>query len=330
MSKRSLSVALCTYNGAHHLREQLESIALQTRVPDEVVACDDGSRDATLEILRDFAEKAPFEVRVYSNSDNLGVARNFEKALGLCRGDSIALSDQDDVWLPRKLERLETALAEKPGTGFAFCDAEVVDEGLRPLGYSLWESVGFDGGLDAVEVFSLLLRRNFVTGACMVLRRDLLPAVLPVDGAWIHDYWAATVLGALDYGAAVVEDRLVYYRQHTDQQIGSQKGNRIERIRRGVARWGWVVERDRQRMLTLERRLRDLQAAGDKIRRVSEKRRYLEKRARIQERLRPGRLAPVAGLIFDGSYRRFAGHRSDPLKDLLARRPGRQKPGTAG
>ncbi len=323
MSKRSLSVALCTYNGARHLQEQLESITLQTRLPDELVACDDGSSDTTLEILHGFAGDAPFEVRVYSNPRNLGVAKNFEKALGLCRGDSVALSDQDDVWLPRKLELLEAALGEDPDAGFAFCDAEVVDGDLRPLGYSLWESVGFGGRLGDEDAFSLLLRRNFVTGACMMLRGDLLPFVLPIDGAWIHDYWAAIVLGALDYRVAVVEDTLVSYRQHTAQQIGTRKGDRVKRIRRGIHRWGWVVERDKQRTLALEKRLLALKVAEERLCLVSEKRRYLEKRAGIHSRSRPGRLAPVAGLLLDGAYGRYAGHWSDPLKDLIAARPDR-------
>ena len=316
-------MALCTYNGARHLREQLESIALQTRLPDELVACDDGSGDATLDVLRDFAKEAPFEVRIHLNLHNLGVAKNFEKALGLCRGDFIALSDQDDIWLPRKLKLLEAAFEKNPGAGFAFCDAEVVDTELRPLGYSLWESVGFGGRLGVEDTFSLLLRRNFVTGACMMLRRDLLPTVLPIDGAWIHDYWAAIVLSALDYEAVLVEDKLVRYRQHTTQQIGTRKGDWVDRVRRGITRWGWVVERDRRRMLTLERRLSDLRVAKAKTRRVSETRRYLEKRARIHARSRPGRLAPVAGLLLDRSYGRYAAHPSDPLKDLIATRSER-------
>src|SRR5215208_90703 len=106
-------VAMCTYNGAQFVAEQLDSIAAQTRRPDELVVCDDGSDDATPEIIREFAHRASFPLRFYVNETNLGSTRNFERAISLCEGDFIALADQDDVWLPEKLERLERALADE-------------------------------------------------------------------------------------------------------------------------------------------------------------------------------------------------------------------------
>src|SRR5512140_3115663 len=78
-----ISVALCSYNGERYLGEQLRSIGCQTRVPDELVVVDDGSSDATEVIVRDFAREAPFPVRWHRNAQNLGVARNFERAIGL-------------------------------------------------------------------------------------------------------------------------------------------------------------------------------------------------------------------------------------------------------
>jgi len=110
MSKQFLSVAMCTYNGEQYLQEQLDSIIAQTRLPNEVVVCDDGSTDATLQILDEFQETAPFPVRIYRNGTRLGPTKNFEKAIKLCSGNVIALSDQDDVWMPHKLERLEEVL----------------------------------------------------------------------------------------------------------------------------------------------------------------------------------------------------------------------------
>src|ERR1043166_3411462 len=102
-----LSIALCTYNGAAFLREQLESIAAQTRTPDELVISDDQSTDGTLRLIEEFAETAGFPVRVSVNESNLGTAKNFEKAISLCRGDVIMLSDQDDVWHSDRLESVE-------------------------------------------------------------------------------------------------------------------------------------------------------------------------------------------------------------------------------
>ena len=104
---KTISVAMCTYNGEKYLREQLESIALQTRLPAELVICDDRSTDSTSEIIRNFADSAPFPVRFNLNPVNLGgatkgITKNFEQASRLCTGDLIAFCDQDDVWLPKK------------------------------------------------------------------------------------------------------------------------------------------------------------------------------------------------------------------------------------
>ncbi len=92
------------------LEPQLASLLAQTRLPDELVACDDGSTDGTVSILEAFARRAPFPVRIERNDVRLRSTRNFEKAIGLCTGDLIATSDQDDVWLPEKLALCEAAI----------------------------------------------------------------------------------------------------------------------------------------------------------------------------------------------------------------------------
>ena len=85
-----ISVAMCTYNGAEFLPAQLESIFAQTRTADEIVVCDDGSTDETRSLI-------PQNVILHENEKKLGTAKNFERAIGLCTGDVIVLSDQDDV-----------------------------------------------------------------------------------------------------------------------------------------------------------------------------------------------------------------------------------------
>src|SRR3712207_5958138 len=136
------SVAMCTYNGARFLGAQLASVAAQTRTPDELVVCDDRSTDETARVVRDFAKSAPFPVRLHVNEENLGSTRNFERAVSMCEGDLIALCDQDDVWLPQKLARLEEEFARDASALAVFSDAGVVDEEARPAGQGLWESVG--------------------------------------------------------------------------------------------------------------------------------------------------------------------------------------------
>jgi glycosyltransferase involved in cell wall biosynthesis len=127
---------MCTYNGAEFLPAQLESIFRQTRPADEIVVCDDGSTDETRSLI-------PESVVFHENEKNLGTVKNFEKAIGLCTGDVVVLSDQDDVWRQDKLQLIEEAFSRNPNVGLVFSDADVVDEQLNPLGRRMWDEVGF-------------------------------------------------------------------------------------------------------------------------------------------------------------------------------------------
>src|ERR1700733_215732 len=135
-----ISVAMGTYNGGARLSRQLSSLAGQTRLPDELVVFDDASSDATPRILHDFGEAAPFPVRIHVQNENVGSTENFEAAIRLAEGDIIATCDQDDVWYPEKLRAIEEAFESIHGADMVFSDGDVVDDDLRPLGYSLWDS----------------------------------------------------------------------------------------------------------------------------------------------------------------------------------------------
>ena len=230
-----ISVAMCTYNGAGHVREQLESIAAQSRPPDELVICDDNSGDGTREILREFASASPLPVRLHFNPETLGSTKNFEKAIGLCAGDVIALSDQDDYWLPEKLARVEEALSSALDVGMVFSDAEIVDESLRPLGCRLWQYLKFERGeqksVRGGNAFDLLLARNIVVGATMAFRSRFKELILPIPDEFdlrfddgrilIHDGWLSLLITATA-GVAVIDEPLIMYRQHPKQQVGAK------------------------------------------------------------------------------------------------------------
>src|SRR5262249_43905388 len=142
-AKPAISVALCTWNGSAFLQKQLESITAQSLPPHEVVIFDDCSSDDTVVLATQFAERAPFPVHVHVNPRNLGTRDNFAASIAACTGEIVALSDQDDVWLPHKLERLASALADNPDAAFAFSDALMVDGNLQPIPYTLWEATRF-------------------------------------------------------------------------------------------------------------------------------------------------------------------------------------------
>jgi hypothetical protein len=226
MNPLRISVALCTYNGALFLEEQLESIASQVRLPDELVVLDDHSTDDTCRILRGFAEKAPFPVRISVNSDNIGSTKNFERAVLACQGDVIALSDQDDVWVSEKLSVIEDVFASSPEVGLVFSDGEVVDESLQPLGYSLWDCFRFKPRLQrrlrrggAIDV---LLKHTVVTGATMAFRSKHIPLVVPIPESVVHDWWIALLVSCVADIAGIPKP-LIRYRQHTWNQLGAAR-----------------------------------------------------------------------------------------------------------
>src|SRR5260370_29854925 len=101
-----ISVALCTHNGATYLGEQLATLAGQSRLPDELIICDDRSKDETLAIVLSFARQVPFFVRIVVNEKMLGTTKNCEQQIALCSVDLIRVSDQDAVWRSDNLKCL--------------------------------------------------------------------------------------------------------------------------------------------------------------------------------------------------------------------------------
>ena len=228
---------MCTFNGAAWVEQQLESIAAQERLPDELVICDDQSSDGTLELLKKFAAAAPFPVRILSNDIRLGVAGNFSQAISLCGGDFIALADQDDRWGPRKLSVLERCLIDQPAVGIVFSDANLVDEALLPLGTRLWDTLYLDllqrSRLTNGQAIQVLTRTNVVTGATTMFRSCFKDMILPIPSCWIHDGWIALLISAASI-CAMVDEPLVDYRQHARQQIGARRASFLDQVRIGM------------------------------------------------------------------------------------------------
>src|SRR4051794_20922903 len=104
MNETKVSVAMATFNGAKHIRDQLASLTQQTLIPAELVITDDRSTDETVSIVNDFARTAPFPVIIHSNSTRLGFRANFLKASALTSSALVAFCDQDDKWYPTKLK----------------------------------------------------------------------------------------------------------------------------------------------------------------------------------------------------------------------------------
>jgi glycosyltransferase involved in cell wall biosynthesis len=225
-----LSIAMATWNGARYLREQLDSFRGQTRLPDEVVVCDDHSTDGTAAILDEFRRSAPFPVNVSINPERMGYVGNFEQAVRMCDGDVIFLSDQDDVWLPEKLAEHEAVYRSRPEVGMAFSDGKVVDSDLALLPLSLYEYVGATpkrlGRFAAGRGLDLFIRKPMAYGCTLSIRSDLRPLILPIPPHWIHDVWFQTAISVLAEIQPILKP-LILYRRHYAQTVGvSIKGKR--------------------------------------------------------------------------------------------------------
>jgi glycosyltransferase involved in cell wall biosynthesis len=224
-----ISIAMATYNGERFLGQQLESIAAQSYLPYELVVQDDRSDDNTLTILESFASQAPFPMRIEVNDCRLGSTGNFDRAIARCQGTHIALCDQDDVWLPAKIERLSDRFLAQKELTLLFTNALRVDDTLHPMSLDLWQSLrlphNFPDRVRSSRFGFALLRRPMVTGATMAFSARLRPIVQPIPQNFpdfIHDRWIAT-LAALCGPVEAIPDPLILYRQHADQQIGASE-----------------------------------------------------------------------------------------------------------
>ena len=306
-----ISVAMCTYNGAAHLPEQLASIVAQTRTVDELVVCDDGSKDPTVTLLEDFRTRAPFPVRVEANETNLGSTQNFAKAVSLCSGDVIVLSDQDDVWLPGKVGRLEEEFRRHAEALLVFSDARVVDDRLRPTGEYLWHTIPFTPAEQRLfqlgKGLSVLLRLNVVTGATAAFRSRLRIPALPFPQCWVHDGWLAAVAAAVGE-CRPVEEQLVLYRRHATQQIGADRLTfrmQLDSARRMDARYfrrqAECFQSFYERLQAYRTQLRHPEALDL----LPEKVAHLEDCARMRSGSRLARIPRIARGLLRGRYQRF-------------------------
>lgn len=232
--RSTVSVAMCTYNGARFLQQQLDSIVTQSRLPDEMVVCDDQSTDATAEIVREFASAVPFPVRFIRNEVRLRFAANFAKCIGLCTGDVIVLTDQDDVWMPKRVEISAEAFEANPQLTFTFSDAPLIDENGNRLGRTIFDGLKYpkrDLALlargDALLPF--LLRYAGLLGCTMAIRGRLRESFLPLPEPYPHDTWASMVLSSL--GPSMRTEPVTQYRQHTSQYVGAEMQSRLGRLK---------------------------------------------------------------------------------------------------
>jgi len=287
-----ISVAMCTYNGESYIQQQLESFANQSRKPDEIVVCDDASKDATVAILKKFAETAPFLVRVLQNKKNLGSTQNFVRAIHLCEGDMIALSDQDDVWRPGKLAALSEVLERDPVIGGVFSDGELIDDRSRRTGHSLWDSIGYTKEMQSQLgrdcPFEVLKKQYFITGATLMFRSEMRKHFTSIPPIWIHDAFMTWKL-AIHSKLVGIPLPLIDYRIHANNQVGVSMPSTGELLRgRTAAQMVGLLEKEIQQLQVLHGEIGNLatERSREALSAVERRTHYLSVRAAIISRPR--------------------------------------------
>lgn len=328
MARPTVSVALCTCNGAAYVAEQVDSILRQTWPVLEIVVHDDASDDNTVDLVESTwaAHRASDggavpQLRIARNLNRLGVARNFERTLQDCRGDLIALCDQDDRWEPGRLAVLVPRFIDKPGLLMIHGNATLVDRSGTSPGGTLFDALAIsETELRLIEEgrgWEALLDRNLVTGATAVLRSSLRDVSLPIPPHWLHDEWLG-MMAALLGGLSVERNPLLAYRQHGANQIGARRAGPVDLVRRALADRGqWHADK-MHRATELAERARALGSPVDPraLAAIEEKAVHHSVRAHLPGP-RPARLLPVWHEWKTGRYRRFGRGLNGVLRDLL-------------
>lgn len=223
-----ISVALCSYNGAKFLKQQLDSILEQTYPNLEILIVDDCSVDSTVSILRDYESKYD-NIKVYINKSNKGVNRNFSKAIELCRGEFIAISDQDDIWFPNKIE--EAYKRMQNDVLMVYSNSLLIDEDGNSINRLMFGNNTLYSG-DDPRSLSLL---NNIAGHTMMFKAELKDDILPIPRHCHYDWWIGFVAVNAGY-IECLDSPFVMHRVHSTS--ASEQVNLIEQDRiYALQRW---------------------------------------------------------------------------------------------
>ena len=227
-----ISVLLCTYNGEKYIQEQLSSIINQSKMVDEIIVSDDCSRDHTIKKVEEFAQNCKINIKINSNSLNTGFKKNFYNGLSFCSGDIIFFSDQDDVWEYRKVEKIINLFESNNKALLVFSDAFVTNEKLEFKSHLL-KDVRYNDNfmIDSKSQLNMLLADNFITGATMAIRKELISLASPFGMEWPHDYWLG-IIAAINNGLYCINEPLIKYRQHASNAIGINKKYGFSQVRK--------------------------------------------------------------------------------------------------
>jgi glycosyltransferase involved in cell wall biosynthesis len=221
---------MATYNGSIYIEQQLESILLQLSNSDEVILVDDNSIDSTLNLVKSFNDP---RIKIYKNKSNEGILSSFEKAIKLALGEVVFLSDQDDIWLPGKVNRFKKIFEENADVTLILSDAKVIDA----EGTVTSDSFFGKRGVFSAGVLSNIIKNKFI-GCTMAFRNSTAHFFLPIPrDIPMHDMWIGC-MSAIYGRVYFIDEPLIAYRRHLSN---ASPGNRKGIFK--MIHWRWVLIR---------------------------------------------------------------------------------------
>jgi glycosyltransferase involved in cell wall biosynthesis len=229
------SVVLASYDGERFINAQLDSIVAQLSPNDEIIVSDDASSDNTVSLVKGRDDR---RIHVLENRERVGYVRNFERAINKVCGEYVFFSDQDDVWLPGKVDTMRSALQKKP---FVASDAIVVNERLEVI----YESF-FEWRNASIFSWQAIFLRPLIVGATMSCRSDYLRTLLPLPAHIPHDFWL-TFNAAWDDALEIIPAPLILYRRHAKAHSPSATDRTRSLARIAAERYtlAWTMSRRR-------------------------------------------------------------------------------------
>lgn len=203
-----VSVAMAVYNGEKYIKEQVDSILVQLKPDDELIVSVDKCTDNSVEILQSI-QANDCRLRVFNNPYTPGVVKNFQNAVELCTGDIIFYSDQDDVWMPNKIELVKREFEDKK-VAAVIHDASLTDSTLNVTAPSTFK---LRGGV-RTTFFGNFVRLSYI-GCCMAFRAAYKGVVVPIPTIYrSHDWWTGCLLACGKTKMVVIDKPLILHRSH--------------------------------------------------------------------------------------------------------------------
>jgi len=200
---------MATYNGERYVAQQITSILDQIGPDDELIISDDASSDSTVDIIDALGDP---RIRLYRNTTNVGIIRNFDQALRFCQGDTIFLSDQDDIWRHDRIKKTMDIFRKYPSVTLILADVDLIDlEGHFLHTKYLNLPSGMGNGL--FRAFRNIIKNRY-HGCAIAIRKTTLDYILPIPhDVPMHDMWIG-ILNDLYGKTYYIGEPLINYRRH--------------------------------------------------------------------------------------------------------------------